>query len=168
MILNRGDTFTLRQEGDPPYRTSGRLCEQHIHGTKEQWESTAHSQLEASQHIPQVRAFQGGGYTMHKGPVEQERFHVQIRSQGCIPDSPHASFPLEISSVPLAGQGIRVYSPSFQSSNSPQVVHETSKASLGKFEGGRCEADRIPGRLPDHRQNEAGSGRSLHEDEVSS
>ena len=41
---------------------------------------------------------------MRKGHVEQERFHVQVRSQGCIPYSPHTSFPLEISSVPLARQ----------------------------------------------------------------
>ena len=93
---------------------------------------------------------------------------ISCASQGCVSDSPHTSFSLETSSVPLVGQGIRVYSPSFRSSNSPQVVHKTYEASLGKFEGSRCEADRRPGRLPDHRQNEARSGRSLHEDEVSS
>ena len=165
---NRGDKFTLRQEGDSTYGTSRRLCEQHIHGTKDQWEGSAHSQFEESQHVPRVRALQDGGHTMHKGPAEQERVHVQVGSQGCVPDSPGTSLPLEISSVPLAGQGIRVHSPSVRSSNSPQAVHEASEASLGKFEDGRCEADRIPGRLPDHRQDEARSRRSLHEDEISS
>ena len=38
---NRGGMLTLGQEGDPPCRISGRLCEQHIHGTKKLWNSRA-------------------------------------------------------------------------------------------------------------------------------
>ena len=133
---NKGSTLTLGQEGDPPCRIAGRLCEQHIHGTEKQWENMTDSQLEESQHLLRVWPFQNGRYPQHQGPVEQEQFHVP---KGCIPNSPYSSIPLEIPLFSLAVQGIRVYSPSFWPRNSPPFVYQ--------FEVGRFEADCIPGRF---------------------
>ena len=142
----RGSTITLGQEGDPSCRITRMLCEQHIHSAKEQWEGTAHPQPEESQHIPRVRAFQDGGYTERTGPAEQERLHVQVRSQGCILNSPHTSFPLEISLFQLAGQGIRVWSSSFRPATAPKLFTKLLKPVLDSL---RSAGVRLIGYLDD-------------------
>ena len=143
------------------------ISQLHISGAQERWLIQTSNQPEATESVYGEPALQDGEPGNDERPAEEQRLDGLNRFEGCIPVSSSMGGPPEISSLPMAGQSVRIPVPPLWPVECAPCLHQAAETSVGTSAASRNTFDNVPGRYANDGSVQGRTGETVSPDHLS-